>query len=161
MTDAVDSMAADARWVINACVARGYEIGIATAGCRADYVKSYLSRRVDPDAWSPAILNSAAFQSCQPYKISSLPLVMAHYGVGNARGCGVLFDQGFNKGYADRTGLGFADVDIKTGLRAKDFAAAEAQFERNCPMTTTTTEAVAVAVGGGQKAGAPPPGVKL
>jgi hypothetical protein len=157
MTDAVDSMAADAKWVINACVARGYEIGRATAGCRTDYVKSYLARRVDPDAWTPAVLNSAAFQSCQPYKISSLPLIMAHYGLAGARGCGVLFDQGFNKGYADRSGLGFADVDIKTGLRARDFAAAEAQFQRNCP--TTAAAGAATAGAAGMKAGAPPPGL--
>lgn len=50
-----------------------------------------------------------------------------------APGCGVLFDQGFNRRYATQAGLGFADVDIRTGLLARDFAAAEAEFARNCP----------------------------
>ena len=133
MTKAEDSVAPDAKWVIDACVAKGYDLGLATAGCRTEFVKNYLRTRVDPDAWTASLLASPAFQSCQPYKISSLPPILAYYNLSSAHGCGVLFDQGFNKGYADRTGVGFVDVDITTGLRAKDFAAAEAEFNKNCP----------------------------
>ena len=133
MTNAADSMAPDAKWVIDACAARGYEIAVATAGCRADFVKSYLSRRVEPDIFTPALLSSPAFQACQPVKSESLPKIMAHFGLAAAPGCGVLFDQGFNRRYATQAGLGFADVDIRTGLQARDFAAAEAEFAKNCP----------------------------
>jgi hypothetical protein len=133
MTNAADSLAPDAKWVIDACAAHGFDIAIATAGCRADFVKSYLSRRVEPDIFTPALLGSAAFQSCQPVKTESLPKIMAHYGLAAAPGCGVLFDQGFNRRYATMSGLGFADVDIRTGLQASDFAEAEAEFARNCP----------------------------
>jgi hypothetical protein len=133
MTNSADTLAPDAKWVIDACVAKGYEIGIATAGCRADFVKRYLRTRVDPDVWTEALLNSSAFQSCQPVKTGSLPPIMAYYGLNEARGCGVLFDQGFNKRFADESGLGFADVDIRTGLQARDWDAAQKQFERNCP----------------------------
>lgn len=133
MTNAADSLAPDAKWVIDACAAHGYDIAIATAGCRADFVKSYLARRVEPDIFTPALLGSAAFQSCQPVKTESLPKIMAHYGLAAAPGCGVLFDQGFNKRYATLSGLSFADVDIRTGLQASDFAEAEAEFAKNCP----------------------------
>ena len=126
-------MALDAKWVIDACAARGYEVAIATAGCRSDYVKSYLARRVEPDIFTPALLASPAFQACQPVKTDSLPKIMAYYGLAAAPGCGVLFDQGFNKHYAAQSGLGFSDVDIRTGLQARNFELAEAEFARNCP----------------------------
>ena len=147
MTSAEDRMAADAKWVINACVARGYEVGIATAGCRSDFVKRYLAKRVDPDVFTPQLLASAAFQSCLPDKTQSLPPIMAQYGLADAHGCGVLFDQGFNRHMAERVGVGFADVDIRTGLRASDFAAAEAQYERNCPMSGQQQQVTAAAAG--------------
>jgi hypothetical protein len=162
MTDATDSLAVDAKWVIDACVARGYEVGIATAGCRADFVKSYLNKRVDPDVFTLPLLASAAFQSCQPYKVTSLPAVLAHYG--SPRACGILFDQGFNKRYADDSGVGFVDVDIKTGLRAKDFAAAEAEFARNCPLPGEVAMPAAAANATHQATmvgKAPPPGAKM
>lgn len=85
MTNAADSMAPDAKWVIDACVARGYEIAVATAGCRADFVKSYLARRVEPDVFTPALLASPAFQACQPVKSESLPKIMAYYGLAAVR----------------------------------------------------------------------------
>ena len=133
MTNSADSMAPDAKWVIDACAAKGYDIAIATAGCRTDFVKSYLARRVEPDIFTPALLSSPAFQACQPVKTESLPKIMAYYGLAAAPGCGVLFDQNFNRRYATLSGLGFAPVDIHTGLLARDFAAAEAQFALNCP----------------------------
>ena len=151
MTNAADTLAPAAKWVIDACVAHGYDVALATAGCRADFVRAYLAKRVDPDVWTPALLASPAFQACQPVKTNSIPPIMAHYGLDTARGCGVLFDQGFNKRYADLTGVGFVDVDIKTGLQARDWAAAQAQLDRNCP------DAAAAAAGPAADAVAAPP----
>ncbi len=129
-----DSVANGAKWVVDACAARGYRIAMATAGCAAPYVKQYLATRVEPDQWTKDVLDSDAFQGCQPVKSYSLPLILQHFGLSSTPGCAVLFDQGFNKKFADETGISFADVDERYGLQRSDFAEAEAQLLRNCPM---------------------------
>ena len=76
-----DSVARGAKYVVDACAARGYKLGLATAGCSTSYAKKYLAQRVDPDQWTPDVLNSQAFQSCQPVKRYSIPPILQHYGI--------------------------------------------------------------------------------
>lgn len=128
-----DSVARGAKFVVDSCAARGYKLGLATAGCSSSYVKQYLAQRVDPDQWTPDVLNSAAFQACQPVKRYSIPPILAHYGIAGAPGCAVLFDQEFNRKFAVETNVSFQPVDERTGLKPMDFFQAEQQLDRNCP----------------------------
>jgi len=127
-----DSVAKGAKYVTDACAARGYYLALATAGCASSYVKSYLRTRVDPDQWTPDVLNSPAFQACQPIKRYSMAGILAHYGISGAPGCAVLFDQEVNHKFARETGVNFQLVDDRTGLRPSDFTGAEAMLEEKC-----------------------------
>jgi hypothetical protein len=127
-----DSVAPGAKYVIDACASRGYRLALATAGCSSSYVRQYLRTRVDPDQWTPDILNSDAFQACQPVKRYSIPPILSHYGISSAPGCAVLFDQEFNRKFADQTGTSFQPVDERTGLRVSDWDAALAQLDQHC-----------------------------
>jgi hypothetical protein len=42
---------------------QGYEIAIASAGCKSEYAKKFLQRRVDADVFTDAFLNSTAYQA--------------------------------------------------------------------------------------------------
>ena len=44
-------------------VAHGYEVAIASAGCKTEFVQSFLQRRVDADIFTDEFLNSTAFQA--------------------------------------------------------------------------------------------------
>ena len=82
-------------------VANGYDIAIASAGCKTDFVKSFLQRRVAPDGaeesffhstgdggltespagtvFTDAFFRTPAFQMCQPIKTSSLGPILDYY----------------------------------------------------------------------------------
>ena len=135
-------VADDAAWVVQACVANGYDIGIATAGCRPDFVRSFLHRRVDADIFNEAFLNSSAMQFCQTDKTVSLTSILQYYGLDDARQCAILFDDlQYNCRYATSVGMGARWVDNgklqyqvgEPGIRAADFFAAQAQWSRTCP----------------------------
>ena len=137
-------VAEDAVWVVQACVANGYDIAIATAGCRPDFVRSFLHRRVDADIFDAAFLNSSALQFCENDKTVSLTAIVQYYGLYDARQCAILFDDlQYNCRYATSIGMGARWVDNgklefqvgEPGIRAADFFAAQAQWARTCPDT--------------------------
>ena len=135
-------VADDAAWVVQACVANGYDIAIATAGCRPDFVRSFLHRRVDADIFDAAFLNSSAMQFCEKDKTVSLTAIVQYYGLDDARRCAILFDDlQYNTRYATSIGMNARWVDNgklqyqvgEPGIRAADFLAAQALWARTCP----------------------------
>ena len=54
-------------------VANGYAVAIASAGCKTDFVKTFLQRRVAPDIFTDAFFATPAFQMCQPIKARLIP----------------------------------------------------------------------------------------
>ena len=123
-------------------VAHGYEVAIASAGCRADFLRSFLHRRVDADIFNEAFLNTTAVQVCEKDKTVSLTAIVQYYGLDDARQCAILFDDlQYNCRYATSIGMGCRWVDNgalqykvgEPGIRASDFFAAQAQWARTCP----------------------------
>jgi hypothetical protein len=49
-------------------VTHGYEIAIASAGCKEEYVRKFLHRRVDADVFDDAFYNTTAFQARERVK---------------------------------------------------------------------------------------------
>lgn len=129
-----DSVATGARWVIDACVSAGYGISIATASCFESYIHNYLRTRVEPQQWTHDILRSSAYQGCQLVKSWSLPRILDSAGLREAPGCAVLFDQGYNRHYAEEVGMAFEEVDGTYGLQRADWHGAQAELEQLCPL---------------------------
>ena len=120
----------------------GYEIAIATAGCRPDFVRSFLHRRIDADIFNESFLNTSALQFCEKDKTVSLTAILDYYGLSDARQCAILFDDlQYNIRYATSIGMGGRWVDNgslqykigEPGIRAADFFAAQALWARTCP----------------------------
>ena len=123
-------------------VASGYEVAIASAGCKAEFLKSFLQRRIDADIFDDRFLNSTAVQTCLNDKTRSLTPIVQYYGLDNARQCAILFDDlQYNGRYATSIGMGFRWVDNgalqyqvgEPGITASDFFAAQAQWAVTCP----------------------------
>ena len=76
----------------DACISRGYEVAIATAGCSPSFARNCLSTRVDPPVWNMARLYSPAFQACQPDKSQSIEAIDSFFGLRGNEGCSVLID---------------------------------------------------------------------
>ena len=105
-------VAIDARWAVQACVARGYEVAIASAGCKAAFVKTFLQQRVDPDIFDDAFFTTPAFQTCVLDKTISMTRIVQYYGIDDARQCAILFDDiEYNTRYATSIGAGAIYVD--------------------------------------------------
>jgi hypothetical protein len=137
-------VANDAAWAVHAGVANGYAIAIASAGCKTEFVKTFLKRRIAPDVFTDAFLNSTAFQLCQPFKTYSLTPIVNYYGLSDARRCAILIDNSkYNKPFADAVGVDFQFVDNgaldgkvgERGLSASDYFSAVAQLDKTCPGT--------------------------
>jgi len=106
------NVASDARWAVQACVARGYEVAIATAGCKPAFLKTFLQRRVEGDVFSDAFFASPAFQTCVLDKTVSMTRIVQYFGLDDARQCAILFDDIFyNIRYATSIGAGGVYVD--------------------------------------------------
>lgn len=105
-------MAVDARWAVQACVARGYEIAIASAGCKTEFAKVFLQRRVDGDVFTDAFFATPAFQMCVLDKTVSMTRIVQFFGIDDARQCAILFDDvQYNTRYATSIGAGGIYVD--------------------------------------------------
>lgn len=138
-------VANDAAWVVHACVSHGYDVAVASAGCKTDFVKTFLQRRVAPDVFTDEFFASPAFQLCQPVKTQSLTPIVQYFGLDQARRCAVLFDNSaYNKVFADTVGISWQFVDNgnmdqkpgEPGIRASDFFAAQATWDKACPQST-------------------------
>lgn len=123
-------------------VAHGFEVAIASAGCKTEFVKQFLSRRVDGDIFTDAFFNSTAFQMCQKDKTVSLTPIVGFFGLDTARQCAILFDDtNYNGGYARSIGMGFewvnnGNLEYKVGeqgIRASNFFNALASWAKTCP----------------------------
>jgi hypothetical protein len=124
-------------------VANGYEVAIASAGCKKDFVKTFLQRRVAPDIFTDEFFTTPAFQVCQPFKTYSLTPIVQYFGLDNARRCAILFDNAkYNRPYADQTGIGFQWVDNgalegkegEVGITTKDWFAGQQMWDKTCPL---------------------------
>ena len=124
-------------------VANGYEVAIATAGCKTEFIKQFLQRRVDADIFTDAFFNTTAFQMCQKDKTISLTAIVKYFGLNDARQCAILFDDlQYNCRYATSIGMGGQWVDNgsmqykegEPGIRASDFFAAKTKWEKTCPV---------------------------
>ena len=112
VTPLLPDVAVDARWAVQACVARGYEVAIASAGCKAAFVKTFLQHRVDPDIFNDAFFTTPAFQTCVVDKTVSMTRIVQYYGIDDARQCAILFDDiQYNTRYATSIGAGAVYVD--------------------------------------------------
>ena len=87
-----DNVASGARAAVDTCALAGYEVAIATAGCRKSFIQQFLEYRVDGMVFNELKVNSPAVQVCQPTKSISLRSIEDYYGVAGAPGCVVLMD---------------------------------------------------------------------
>ena len=94
---------------------------------------NYLRTRVAPQQWTNDILLSPAYQGCMLVKSRSLLPILEAAGLSQAPGCAVLFDQSYNRHYAEEVGMAFEEVDGTYGLQRADWLGAQAQFEQLCP----------------------------
>jgi hypothetical protein len=81
-------------------------------------------------------------QLCKTDKTVSLTAIVQYFGLDDARQCAILFDDlQYNGRYATSIGMGFRWVDNgnlqykpgEPGVRASDFFAAQAAWEKSCP----------------------------
>ncbi len=83
--------APEALWAVREVVRLGYGVGIATASCHTDYVRTFLAEMA-PEIFTQEMLFSNAFQSCQKKKTGALKCNLAHYGLLDKPECSVFFD---------------------------------------------------------------------
>jgi len=113
--------APEALWAVREVIRLGYGIGIATASCHTDYVRKFLAE-MDPEIFTPQLLFSNAFQSCQKKKTGALKCNLAHYGLLEQPECAVFFDDSIsNEKYADEAGIRMIEVRKGVGVTKEKF----------------------------------------
>ncbi|KAG2498590.1 hypothetical protein HYH03_003341 [Edaphochlamys debaryana] len=127
----LDTPAADASRVVQACKDAGMHIAICSANDNYDKMSTVLSQRVDPSTFTPAFFQSGAFQMSTDDKSVTLNNIIRYFNTPPS--CVMLFDDmDFNKPYAQQTGAIFIQTPPHTGITMNDFWRAQAALPNYC-----------------------------
>ncbi|KAG1669893.1 hypothetical protein FOA52_002419 [Chlamydomonas sp. UWO 241] len=129
------SKAPAGREVIDACVAAGYNIAMATASCKYDYVTKFITEQfgspLDRD-----FVNSGCFTYCEVDKEFSLDKIADCQGEPRDDAtfqCFMLFDDSWGNLNATRKrNVHFVKVDPAVGVTMSDFERGQAALRANC-----------------------------
>jgi hypothetical protein len=113
--------APEALWAVEETIRLGYGIAIASASCHTDYLRKFLAE-FSPEIFTPELLFSNAFQTCQKKKTGALKCTLAHYNLLDKPECSVFFDDSIsNEKYADEADIKMIEVKKGVGVTKEKF----------------------------------------